>query len=400
MNLREIVQTDQVLLEDHWVGLFLKNGRPKLNFPTGLIPSQDRDGLRRQARQLLELLQDAHAFKEDCFEDYSNTTSISQFPLRSMQTLIEDYLASGKLITLPVEHFQLDSPGQIQWNRTLQSQTPFPNARGRLVYPHLISSKRSLTDDFLISQVHAYCLAVSFDYLGWIYTNSQPDLNVPLLNVELFRYQIHKTLSQTFNDRDVAILSCLSSIIDWVANDAHTSTQTYGTSRFDFVWEYLIDSIFGINDKVEYYPSTAWNALSDSSSYKNRRLKPDSIMLHQGKTFILDAKYYPFGITKNPENLPGSADINKQITYGNFVALKYGGPPLFNVFLLPGKTPSIFEPQFYSSVSWIESPKPHQIVHAVIFDTTTALESYASGKTRHIKDLLAQTIESASATLE
>lgn len=397
MDLREIVQTDRILEKDYWVGLLTKNGVPKLNFPTGLIPSQDRDALRKQARQLLELLRDANAINEDFLENFSMpANSVSQFPLGSMQTLIEDFLASGSLITLPVEHFRRDAPGPIRWNRTLQSQIPLPNSRRRLVYPHFISSKKSLNDDFLISQIHAYCLAISFENIGWLYTSSRPNLNVPYLNVELFRHQIEKTLSQTFNDRDLTILKCLKSIIDWVANDSQASIQTYGTSHFDVIWEHLVDSIFGIKNKADYYPSTAWHTLEDASSHKNRSLMPDSIMLHQGKIFILDAKYYSYGITNNPDNLPGSADINKQITYGDFVGLKYGDRPLFNVFLLPGRTPSIFESQFYSSASWIEAPKPHQRVHAVIFDTTTALESYASGNTRHLKELLAQTVETAS----
>ena len=60
-------------------------------------------------------------------------------------------------------------------------------------------------------------------------------------------------------------------------------------------------------------------------------------MIYKGKLYILDAKYYRYGQTGNADDLPGSSDINKQITYGEYIA-KYSQIPnerLFNTFLLP-----------------------------------------------------------------
>ena len=54
--------------------------------------------------------------------------------------------------------------------------------------------------------------------------------------------------------------------------------------------------------------------------YSNSKLKPDSVMITNDHIYILDAKYYKYGQTKNPKDLPKSASINKQITYGEYVA--------------------------------------------------------------------------------
>jgi hypothetical protein len=56
----------------------------------------------------------------------------------------------------------------------------------------------------------------------------------------------------------------------------------------------------------------------------------------------LDAKYYRYGDSADPTELPRSTSINKQITYGEYVvtAPKFKdengqAPPVYNVFLMP-----------------------------------------------------------------
>jgi hypothetical protein len=65
---------------------------------------------------------------------------------------------------------------------------------------------------------------------------------------------------------------------------------------------------------------------------------------------ILDAKYFKFGITGIPADLPDSGSINKQITYGEYIHTKdkfrekYGqNVPVFNAFLMPyNSTDNVF----------------------------------------------------------
>ena len=52
----------------------------------------------------------------------------------------------------------------------------------------------------------------------------------------------------------------------------------------------------------------------------NAELEPDTTMLHDNKIYVIDAKFYKFGVSGNPGDSPESSSINKQITYGEYIA--------------------------------------------------------------------------------
>ena len=61
------------------------------------------------------------------------------------------------------------------------------------------------------------------------------------------------------------------------------------------------------------------------------------IMIYKGKYYVLDAKCYRYGWTGNPDHLPNGTDINKQITYGEYIERVKSVPndSLFNCFIMP-----------------------------------------------------------------
>ena len=117
-------------------------------------------------------------------------------------------------------------------------------------------------------------------------------------------------------------------------------TYRYGTYRFEYVWEKMIDKVFGIENKADYFPKTSW--WIDKTKHENASLEPDTIMISGTNVYILDAKYYKYGVTGNTRDLPESTSINKQITYGEYVATekrfkKEHGDNMrvYNAFLMP-----------------------------------------------------------------
>ena len=110
----------------------------------------------------------------------------------------------------------------------------------------------------------------------------------------------------------------------------------FGTDYFERVWEGMIDKAFGIEDKQKYFPHSRW-LLNYGRDKEKNPLMPDTIMIYNGKFYVLDAKYYRYGVSGNSEHLPNSSDINKQITYGEYIAQHSQIPneKLFNAFLLP-----------------------------------------------------------------
>lgn len=110
----------------------------------------------------------------------------------------------------------------------------------------------------------------------------------------------------------------------------------FGTDNFDHVWERLIDRAFGEQDKDKYFPRSRW--LLDYGTYKEKHpLMPDTIMIYNGKYYVLDAKCYRYGVTNIPDHLPNGSSINKQITYGEYLEqhLKIPAGSIFIAFIMP-----------------------------------------------------------------
>ena len=63
---------------------------------------------------------------------------------------------------------------------------------------------------------------------------------------------------------------------------------------------------------------------------------PDTIMIYNGKYYVLDAKCYKYGWTGIPDHLPNGSSINKQITYGEYLEKHKGinADSVFNAFIM------------------------------------------------------------------
>ena len=133
-------------------------------------------------------------------------------------------------------------------------------------------------------------------------------------------------------------------IINETEDTKNRNQKRYGTNRFEYVWETMIDKVFGIAGKEKYYPSTVW--LIDGKQERSSYLRPDTIMHYDSAVLVLDAKYYRYGLTGKTGHLPDSSSTHKQITYGEYIDSKkdefsedFGeNYTVYNAFLLPFDT--------------------------------------------------------------
>lgn len=51
----------------------------------------------------------------------------------------------------------------------------------------------------------------------------------------------------------------------------------YGVQRFEYVWEKLIDYVFGENNKDIYFPHAKWHIISGNRTERSA-LEPDTII--------------------------------------------------------------------------------------------------------------------------
>ena len=122
-------------------------------------------------------------------------------------------------------------------------------------------------------------------------------------------------------------------------------------------------------------------------------------MLYNDKCYILDAKYYKYGITANPDDLPGSSSILKQIAYGDYAKQKH--KYVFNAFIMPfnsknnpHQTNNIIENIGTATGEWVNTTEwqPHKEIQGILIDTKYLMNHFR-GKQLTEKQLLAKKIE-------
>ena len=154
-----------------------------------------------------------------------------------------------------------------------------------------------------------------------------------------------------------------------------------------------IDSHFP--DKKKYFPHATWHIIKNDKVEKSSALEPDTIMKYNGKTYVLDAKYYQYGISQNPKDLPNTSSIQKQITYGKHIAEQfYKGSEnsVYSAFVLPYKSENLDKWKFVSigSADWEEyNSKTYNYAYilALLLDSKWIINEYSRHNDYEIEKL-------------
>lgn len=323
---------------DTFVGLKSDNGDISINFPLGYHISKSDDELRKDILLLFATLAANTERKDSELLSQGSKFDEVDFPLQSYMFIIKDYLSSGYYREQEVV-YNVSKSGKINWNRTIKSQKPYIQDNA-VFYLDFITKKNTIKENEMITLIHEYCVYESFDKIGWLFAKSMPKR--PRINKKdkVFKAVIKDKLSTTFNDRNKQLFRHMMAVIDYQGDKDSKKNYRYGTYRFEYVWEQMIDKVFGIENKADYFPRTTWKI--NGSYFDNASLEPDTIMICRNNVYILDAKYYKYGITGRPWDLPESTSINKQITYGEYVAsgdyfkqIHGSDMKVYNAFLMP-----------------------------------------------------------------
>ena len=292
----------------------------------------------------------------------------SEFPMVSYLNVIRNFLDFGYLDEKEIL-YKKGANGKISWGRTIKAVRPvITENEQNLVYLDFIARKVSYNEDTLITQVHKFCVHDALVKLGFLF-GIEP-FEEPLLDFDydLFCNAIHSKLAKTFNDRDLRLLADLARIVEYLAGhrteDGKTADDFYfGVNKFAPVWEAMVDKIFGKLPqgvaKDKFNPHCEWDLSSGARGYENPNyaMRPDTIMWDEegNRLYVLDAKYYKFGMTGSAADLPSSGSICKQIAYAEYVETHWKTilgvdsiatpsaslqndtlpKPIYNAFLLP-----------------------------------------------------------------
>lgn len=323
---------------DTFVGLKCDNGDISIHFPLGYHISGDNKELRKDILLLFATLKANTGRRDSEVAGSSFRFDEVEFPLQSYLYLLRDYNARGYYREQEVIYGSFPK-GKISWNRTIKLKKPYIQDN-RVFYLDYITRKNTVKEKELITLIHEYCVYESFDRVGWLFTKSMPEKPRIRRIDKMFRTVIIDKMRNTFNDRNRQLFRHMLAILDYQGDAESAKSYTYGTYRFEYVWEKMIDKVFGIRNKADYFPKTSWYV--DGRYHHNASLEPDTIMVYQGNVYILDAKYYKYSVTLKLRDLPESTSINKQITYGEYVAtqeqfqmLHGSSMKVYNAFLMP-----------------------------------------------------------------
>mgnify|MGYP002510187506 CR=1 FL=1 len=323
---------------DTFVGLKCDDGDISVNFPIGYHLSENNKELRKDILLLLTVLAENTERKDSELPGPGRRFEEVEFPMQSYLYLIKDFFARG-YYREQESSYKTARTGKICWSRTIKSQQPYVQDRD-VFYLDFVTKKNSKKENELITLIHEYCVYESFDRMGWLFTTVQPKKPRISKREKVFRAVLREKISHTFQDRNRMLFRHMLAIVDYEGDRDSDRNYHYGTYRFEYIWEALINKVFGIEKKRDYYPGTTWQV--NGVKYNNEPLKPDTIMLCGNNVYILDAKYYKYGVTGRLCDLPGSESVNKQITYGEYVAYahkfkeKHGSDmKVYNAFLMP-----------------------------------------------------------------
>ncbi len=369
-----------------FVGLVFENGNLKVYFPLGYRRS-DNDGERR--KDILNLISVLGSFmeKESSAEipKPENRQSESGFPIQAYLRIISDFFAHGYYQETETEYHKSLS-GKINWRKTVKRIQP-ELVGNDLVFLNSITRKSQNNENELITRIHKYFVYESFFKIGFLFCRFLPEKPQIKYNSQLFRSVINLKLSKTYSDRNLVLFNDMKLIMDYLdSSDSSKNDYRYGTEEFEYVWERLVDRVYGVANKGDYYPHTEWHIGGrvfddDDVDYKKNALRPDTIMLVEDEVgkeiFVLDSKYYKYGELRSPYSLPGTDSIIKQVAYGKYVEnnmdhpeLRVDGNKIFNAFILPydsrdGKSPEVFG---YAQTTYEENDRPYHKIYGVLLD--------------------------------
>lgn len=410
-NIRERCHVNTNDEGDSFVGVKADTDDAMIYFPIGYQLPPDDDDLRADINNLFYVL--AAFMKEDKLIEESKFAAprTVDFPMHSYLKIIRDYLRTGRYYVETDPKYRTDTRGNASWARTVREQRPLVQKNGSLIFTNMTVRSVTPNADKKITQIHRYCVYEAFDKMGWLYVPYMPDKPGPHPDHKEAIYILEKKLVSTHNDIEQELFSAMKTMLIYMDEKTSEKQYFFGTDFFERVWEKMIDKAFGIEDKEQYFPKTRW--VLDYGRLKTKTpLQPDSIMIYNGKIYVLDSKLYRYGCSANPDHLPNGPDINKQITYGEYIERAKGIPSerLYNAFIMPfNSTKNFFmrvneNGELIPDISdvignigeaqgdWKPNPKNYERVQGIVMDTRFLMYNYV-GMPDQQKKQLADAIE-------
>lgn len=391
-------------IDDSFIGIKIRNGKIDFYYPETY--NFDETSIEKSRDDVLAILQTisiAKTHSDSKIKIESSFSNNEAIPLLSYLWIIRDYLINGFYINRE-KVLKKNQRGRIDWKRTLNGQPIISN--GNIIFKDIVVSVKNDLDSIIV-EIHKYCVKKSIDILGWLFgIKSSNFIETKPFYKELKNIYIdslRKELNQTFDDEKKIRLSHMLAIVEGLSEVQNNNELVYGVDSYAYIFERMINSIFGNRDATKFNPSANW--FMKSTNYKtpfaSSDLRPDTILIKDNIAYVLDSKFYRYGYTADNRDLPETTSIQKQITYGDFIKNNKMGDEIQkirNAFILPYNK---FNNKFslneilayigYSKTDYRKGVEEHEIIHAFLIDLKYVIETW--NKRNHgddVKNLVSQ----------
>lgn len=403
---------------DKFVGLKYINNKLEIHFPVGYERPEiyynltDKTEIENQTKKdiacLIGILS-SFGKKEKMLKlsDLFSKTEEVDFPIHAYIFIIKDFLNNG-YFKEKEKVYKKSQTGKVSWNRTIKQIKPqFVNENP--IYLEFITQHTNYNEEELISQIHKFCIHESFSKLGFLISSFKPEKSKLKFNKNLFSSIIKMRGAKTFNQETLLLFKNMLDLINYLDNTNENESFIFGTNSFHHIFEQMVDSLFGEPDKENFYPKVFWNLNNSDKCFnfngdsKRNSLRPDTIMItnrgtENQKIFVLDSKYYRYGETKNPNHLPDSSSVVKQIAYAQYienteknsipndVKSHIKSDKIYNAFIMPGKKDDDFKHIGYATSDYVlEDEKSYHKIHGILLDIRELINHHAKSNEKIFK---------------
>lgn len=319
-----------VTKSNDFVGVRIEDGEINIYVPQVF---RKETNYKRDLLLFLKSISLAKTLEKEKLDKGSNNLD-NVWPINSYLWIIKDYLENGFYYNREKVYSNSYS-GKIEWKKTMK-QIPI-YSDGNIIYDKLVTSKMAASND-LIAQIYKLCLKQSIEKIGWVYNyNLKVDVQQIVSTSEMVA-TVRKEINNTFDDiKRMRFNHMLKILKTTEGNKVVSNEYTYGIENYYYVFETMVDKLFdGIkeSEKKKYNPNGYWQ-LNNQKPGLASSLRPDTILKKDGATYILDAKMYQYGVTKDVRDLPETQSIQKQITYGDYAYHQLNENKVRNAFILP-----------------------------------------------------------------
>ena len=373
--------------DDSFVGLKIMGSEIHFYYPESYRFSLESATVRSDIIDMLRTISIAKTTSSEKAHAHNKRKQEGEFALLSYLWVINDYLANGFYINRE-RIYKTNQSGRVDWKRTMQSRSIVSN--GNIIFPDITVEVKNNVDNLLV-EIHKYCVKKSIDYIGWLFNlNSSFIPSKPYNGTvkKLYVATIKKELAKTFDDNKRIRLKHLLNVIEGL-DASDNGDFIYGVDSYYYIFERMIDSIFGnVKTVKDFNPKGKWRLLRNNyRETPSSDLRPDTIIIRDNCVYILDSKFYRFGFTGNEDDLPETTSIQKQITYGDYIKKNVTAIPIeriYNAFLIPyDKKREVFRSEDdiqyigYAKSTWKDNDKTHELVHTFLIDLTHVIKTWS-----------------------